>query len=478
MNDDIAIIDDQFLIHKTLGKGFTADVLLAEHLETKVKLAIKIYKPISNYKIQQTNFSNEIKIMQSLNNSNIVKILAANNLGIYKSSTSKEDIKIMYMGLELCANGEFFDYIADICKGFCDNTCRFYFQQLLNGIKGMHDSGIAHRDLKTENLFIDSEFSLKIGDFGFAKFVELENRDKNGNLIGMLKSNLGTTGYQSPELLEGNLYNGFSNDVFSSGVILFIMYCGYPPFREAKSSDQWYKHLLNNDPISFWSVYLKNKKTPFLTESFKKLVLGMIDPNPNKRYTLNDVISSEWVTEREIDYNSVFADIKERHSIVTKNRNNNHIDDEICKSKTNNQKNYRCPLTQIFTQFFYKTCEESEIPEWKENTNFVCTSILKFDIRVKNLMNKICLYLQDKYPDIKINQIENQYEVNLLWSSPITEDQDSIDNISSINISFKLYLNHINDEEHSVIQFYKGEFMSQYEFKTFLCHMKEDFENI
>ena len=218
---------DQFIILKTLGKGLTADVFLAEHTETKLNVALKVYKPIKDFNVQERSFEIEVKVMQELKHKNIVQILAANLRGILKSP-GKKDSEIMYMCLELCEGGEFFDYIADPCNYLCDNTARFYFQQLISGLKVMHDNGFAHRDLKTENIFIDSDFNLKIGDLEFAKHMDIS---KN---FGMLKTMIGTSGYQSPELLEGNYYDGVANDIFAAGVILFIMYCGYPPFCEAK----------------------------------------------------------------------------------------------------------------------------------------------------------------------------------------------------------------------------------------------------
>ena len=164
--------------------------------------------------------------MKNLKHENLINVIAANESGVMMNEGNKSSI--MYIGVELAENAELFDYIADPGKEFSEPFARHYFKQILSGLKSMHDQGIAHRDLKTENLFLSSDFTLKIGDFGFSKFMDSQVNN------GKLKTQLGTSGYQCPEMLEGQLYSGTANDIFAIGVILFILVKAYPPFREAK----------------------------------------------------------------------------------------------------------------------------------------------------------------------------------------------------------------------------------------------------
>jgi len=97
----------------------------------------------------------------------------------------------------------------------------------MNGIQSVHKQGLAHRDLKPDNLLLSNEFVLKITDFGFSTMLQ----DPSGNRN--LRTVLGTDGYMAPEVYIGS-YEGKKVDIFAAGVILFIMYSGNFPFGNAK----------------------------------------------------------------------------------------------------------------------------------------------------------------------------------------------------------------------------------------------------
>jgi len=469
MNDTADIIDDQFRVLKPLGKGYTAEVLLAQHLESDYQLAIKIYKPTNNPKILEKSFANEVTTMRGVNHPNVVKILAGNNQGVMKRPGKIEKI-IMYMGIELCPGGEFFDYIADPGKGFCDNTARHYFIQLMNGLKGIHDAGLAHRDLKTENLFVDDKMNIKIGDFGFAKFIE------PGNDKVLLKTALRTPGYQCPELLEGENYDGKANDIFACGVILFIMYCGFPPFREAKKFDPWFRHMFNNNPNMFWTMHTKQKRTPSLSESFKELIIGML--KVKDRWTMDQVLNSTWVNEKQIDVESLNIDMNERKEIVNRNKQKSNeqmdIDEEYDES---NEKVYRGgDEGKEELEIFMKTYEglsfeDFEIEQWKDS-EFRRNDFMKHKLCPKKLLRDLCTKLISKYPGAKLNLNEHNFKGSVNYV-PKMENTDEVEDISQLPYELDFDFEIFEDsDEGSVVEF-TTQSMNQFDFKNFISQLRE-----
>lgn len=308
MTDSHPIIDDTFRVHSVLGVGYTSKVLLAEHIDTGFKLAIKIFKPIRPYNILLDGFNKEIDLMKNLRHENLINIIAANHSGVMIDNNKKESI--MYIGVELAENAELFDFIADPGKEFNENIARKFFRQLIEGVKSMHGNCIAHRDLKTENLFLDKDFNLKIGDFGFSKMM---NTNENN---GKLKTCLGTTGYQSPELLEGGLYEGEDNDVFALGVILFILTKAYPPFREARKNDSWYRHIYFEKYENFWVSH--SKRGQVLSKELIDLITGMI--RYKNRFKINDILNSSWMKGEVTSDSEFLVDMTNRKKYVDARR--------------------------------------------------------------------------------------------------------------------------------------------------------------
>jgi serine/threonine protein kinase len=196
-----------------------------------------------------------------------------------KNGKSKE---VLYIALELAQAGELFDFVS-ISGEFSEQLARYFFKQLLSSVEYCHRRMIAHRDLKLENLLLDQDFNIKLADFGFA--AQLEGH--NGN--GLLKTKLGTYGYRAPEIILEQPYEGKPVDIFAAGVILFTMVAKLPPFGQAKRSDALYKLIAINRTEMFWRQHTKEKAADFFSEDFKDLIVGMLQLEPEERYTFKRI---------------------------------------------------------------------------------------------------------------------------------------------------------------------------------------------
>jgi len=160
---------------------------------------------------------------------------------------------------------------------------RFFMEQIKDVISYMQDKKAVHRDLKLENILVDNGLTLKVADFGFATYKK----------ISKLTSYRGTKTYMAPEIKEGKTYDGRLTDIFSAGVILFIIVLGIFPFSEAKKDEYYYKLIYEGKLEKYW------KKTggENLSEEFKDLVLKMLAYNPAKRPTIAEIKKHPWMTK-------------------------------------------------------------------------------------------------------------------------------------------------------------------------------------
>ena len=211
-----------------LGKGSYGKVVLGTMKQVKLKRAIKI---IDKAKVSNVDrFRYEVEIMKKLDHPSILRLY-----------DYFEDKSLVYLVLELCTGGELFDRIV-ANKFYKENEARIMFKQIIKAIHHCHLNGVCHRDLKPENFIMINKkdpYTLKLIDFGLSRQFEgsvLAERKVDDNAIkparrqtrATLKTKAGTPFYIAPEVLTGNYTE--KCDVWSAGVILYILCCGYPPF--------------------------------------------------------------------------------------------------------------------------------------------------------------------------------------------------------------------------------------------------------
>lgn len=260
----------KYQVLKTLGEGSFGKVKLAQHLGTGQKVALKIINRKTLAKSDmQGRVEREISYLRLLRHPHIIKL--------YDVIKSKDEIimVIEYAGKEL------FDYIVQRGKMPEDEGRRF-FQQIIAAVEYCHRHKIVHRDLKPENLLLDDKLNVKIADFG------LSNIMTDGNF---LKTSCGSPNYAAPEVISGKLYAGPEVDVWSSGVILYVMLCGRLPF-----DDDFIPALFKK--ISNGVYTLPN----YLSPGAKNLLTRMLVVNPLNRITIHEIMEDDWFKQGMAEY--------------------------------------------------------------------------------------------------------------------------------------------------------------------------------
>ncbi|XP_022760785.1 CBL-interacting serine/threonine-protein kinase 1-like isoform X2 [Durio zibethinus] len=234
---------------RTLGEGNFAKVKLAKNLHSGLLFAVKI---LDKSKLIQLNITDQIK--REIATSKLLK--HPNVVRLHEILASKTKI---YMVLEYATGGELFGRIASKGK-LSEAEGRKFFQQLIDGVSYCHDKGVFHRDLKLENVLVDAKGNIKISDFGLSALPEHFGED------GLLHTICGSPNYVAPEILANRGYDGATSDIWSCGVILYVILTGYLPF----------------DDRNLAVLYQKN------------IIRRILDPNPDTRITMAGIKDDEW----------------------------------------------------------------------------------------------------------------------------------------------------------------------------------------
>ncbi|KAG5184217.1 Serine/threonine protein kinase [Tribonema minus] len=229
----------------------------------------------------------EVQAMMKLQHPNIMQLKDFYNTVYTKKNGQQRQVAALV--LELAEAGELFEFVMHT-GSFPDPLARTLFSQLTSAMVQCHANGVSHRDLKPENVLLDGRFQLKVADFGLA--AVMDSTDSGA----MCVTKCGTRSYMAPEVLAGRrAYDPTKADVWSAGVVLFIMIAGNPPFEEASSTDWWYLACRCGRYDRFWAAHLRT--CPDFPTLAQDLLNKIFVEDPTKRPTFEQIREHPWLKE-------------------------------------------------------------------------------------------------------------------------------------------------------------------------------------
>jgi len=277
----------KYRVSKTLGTGSFATVKVCTLKENKdVQRAVKIMNLTTMKAEDAEALETEMTILHQLNHPNIVKL--------FETYRSKKNV---YLVMELMLGGELFDRIVEK-ESFSEQEARRDLREIAEALKYCHDNDIVHRDLKPENLLYSTtneDAVVKLADFGLAKVCKEEP---------FMKTACGTPGYVAPEILHGEKYD-LKVDVWSFGVITYILLCGFPPFYHPNNAELF--RQIKRGKYEFPSPYWDN-----VSQDAKDFIKFMLVTNPIERPMIHDVLQHKWLlSDSDSDLTANLVKLKE-----------------------------------------------------------------------------------------------------------------------------------------------------------------------
>lgn len=265
MENSSNVLLKRYELGRLLGQGTFAKVYYARSIGTNQSVAIKVIDKEKIMKVALIDqIKREISIMRLVRHPNIIHL--------YEVMATKTKI---YFVVEYAKGGELFNKVS---KGkLKEDVARRYFQQLINAVDFCHSRGVYHRDIKPENLLLDENDNLKVSDFGLSALTESKRQD------GLLHTTCGTPAYVAPEVINRKGYDGAKADIWSCGVVLYVLLAGYLPFHDSNLMEMYRK-------IGKAEYRCPNWFPP----EVRRLLSKMLDPNPNTRASMAKIRESSW----------------------------------------------------------------------------------------------------------------------------------------------------------------------------------------
>ncbi|KAI4379257.1 hypothetical protein MLD38_005578 [Melastoma candidum] len=259
------VLFGKYEMGRMLGQGTFAKVYYGRNLSTQESVAIKVLnKDYIRKEGLAHQIEREISVMRLVRHPNVVELKEV--------LATKQRI---FFVMEYVKGGELF---AKVARGrLREDVARKYFQQLISAVDFCHSRGVSHRDLKPENLLLDEDGNLKVSDFGLSALPEQLRLD------GMLHTQCGTPAYVAPEVLRRKGYDGAKADIWSCGVILYVLLAGYLPFQDENVMRMYQKMFKAEYEFPPW----------FSTET-RRLISKLLVADPNRRLTMAAVMRNPW----------------------------------------------------------------------------------------------------------------------------------------------------------------------------------------
>ncbi|CAL9081108.1 unnamed protein product [Musa textilis] len=256
----------RYELGRLLGRGTFAKVYMARSLSDGGAVAVKVLdKPELVDSGLSRSFLTEVAAMRRLSHPNILKL--------YEVMATRSKI---YLVVEHAPGGDLLARVARRGR-LPESVARRYFQQLVSALHYCHARGVAHRDVKPQNLLLDRDGNLKVSDFGLAALPE-QLRD------GRLHTACGTPAYTAPEVIRRKGYDGAKADAWSCGVMLFVLLAGSLPFDDA------------NLALMYRKIHKREYELPpWISQSARRLLLRLLDPNPETRITIGALMEHPWL---------------------------------------------------------------------------------------------------------------------------------------------------------------------------------------
>jgi len=250
-----------------------------------------------------TQLEREIDAMKSVNHPNILNLKGVDMDQRFTYDDSTRDVVMLV--LELAGGGELFDFLM-YTGAFQEDIARSFFHQLLSALDLCHNNLIYHRDIKPENLLLDESFSLKVADFGLSSVQDEEN--------AVLRTECGTRSYMAPEVMTGEGYDGSMADIWSCGVVLFIMLAGNPPFQIANRQDWWFNAVSLGRHDRFWAAHLRT--CPTFPPAARELLNKIFVADPTSRASISEIFEDEWMQGTVIPPEELGKELRRRKARV------------------------------------------------------------------------------------------------------------------------------------------------------------------
>ena len=308
---------NQLYILKLIGEGATSFVYLAQD-KYKKEYALKLYKNTEAY-------YNEInKIRKILPSKYIVKLISCGQGFLqrgysylsYKLFNHFQTGPVEYGLFEYLKNGELQNYVFLLKKKFSEEIAKKIFLDILLALEACHENGISHGDIKLQNILLNSNFNIKLIDLGFSRKIK----------EGLIYEITGSKYYNAPEMFSCATkgYDGVLADIFSLGVVLFVLVMGFYPFDKPNITDSRYKLISKKDFNNFWKkceqkkIFSSNTLSG-VSPAFKDLFEKMICPKPNERISLGQIKKHCWLKDL-VNLYGEYSEMKQKIEINKPNK--------------------------------------------------------------------------------------------------------------------------------------------------------------